>query len=229
MSIRSLFNLLSLFSLFPLLAQDYTQLPDTAASEVGENWIGLSGTITVVGGGSFLLNYGDSTIAVGLAGDVLKAHTFEKGQQVTVLGKMDQDLFDRHILKARAVIVEGEEAAEHTVVGAKEEVQAITASNVPGPIVHGRVSSLGEGSFTLEQEEGPITIDTSALNVDPTGPDAEKRLAEGDLVLVQGTIRPDFFKGRKLKATAVDVIAPISPLNGEENAGTDRAPDEHQP
>lgn len=235
-----------LIAVLPLAAQDYTGYsPDTTkrTSEVAHDttraidpatleqgaWIGINGTVGMVGPNSFFLDHGDSTVIVGLTGEILREYDFIRGQKVTVYGKIDQDLFQKNVIKARAVVIEGSEGAEHTVIGEEDKVKVITASYVPTSVIHGMVTAVTEKRIVIDQGENKISIDTSELSFDPKDEQGRVQVKQGDLVTVQGVVERGLWDTRTMKATSLDVID----LDGlstdeEQKAGTDQYPDERK-
>ncbi len=233
---RSTILPLLLLAVSTLVAQDYTTFPaettrdatsadtnntntlDLSAREDG-SWIGIYGTVGMVGANSFFLDYGDSTVMVGLTGEVLREYDFIKGQKVTVYGKVDNDLFDKNIIKARAVVIEGGEDSEITVVGEEDKVKVITGSHVSTSVIHGLVTAVTEKRIVIEQGSEKLSIDTSELSFDVTDDQGRTQVKQGDLVTVQGVLRRDFWDNRMLLATAMDVIE-MDQLQGREDGGS---------
>ena len=222
----------------PLSAQDNTSYsPDTTkrsttilrdtiaaidpATLEGGIWIGIHGTIGMVGPNSFFLDYGDSTVIVGLAGEALREHDFLKGQKVTVFGRADKDLFERNVIKARAVAVEGVDGAEHSVITDMPEMGAITASYIPSSVVHGKVSAVTATRVVVDEGDDKISIDTSALG----SAEPNVQVKQNDLVLVKGDLGREFWNSRTIVASSIEVIDPNASAPA---AGTDRHPDDRE-
>lgn len=234
---RTLILPVFLFALSTLPAQDHTGFPaepiraatagdtsntstlDLGAREDG-SWIGIHGTVGMVGANSFFLDYGDSTVMVGLTGEVLSEYHFIRGQKLTVYGKVDNDLFEKNIVKARAVVIEGSEDNELTVVGEEDKVKVITASHVSTSVIHGLVTAVTEKRIVIEQGSEKLSIDTSELSSDVTDDQGRTQVKQGDLVTVQGVLRRDFWDNRTLLATAMDVID-MDKLQGRESGNAD--------
>ena len=187
-------------------------------------WIGIHGTIGMVGPNSFFLDHGDSTVIVGLAGEALREHDFAKGQKVTVFGRVDNDLFEKNIIKARAVAVEGIDGAGHSVISEQDRLGSINVSYVPASMVHGRVSAVTETRVVLDHGDQKISIDTSELSGDQEKP----QVKQGDLVMAEGTKLRDLWGSHTFKASSIKVIDPTAiDLEGQK-AGTDRIPNEQE-
>ncbi len=180
-------------------------------------WIGIEGHVRMVGEKSFILGYEGGTVAVALGGEALRAHTFHKDQHLTVYGRVDTDFLDRRVIKARAVVVDGEHSTEHLVIGEGDAIQMLTASHVPGTVVHGRVTDISGRHVTLEQADGRIIVDTSTLSYDPMTAQPHNRVELGDQVTAQGLIRGELWSERLMKATALDVIK-MSRMDGNMGA-----------
>ncbi len=235
--IFTLFSGVSLFAQVDTLQSTDTthQLPDTAnnssmifrdsvpsidPAEMEKGvWVGIHGTVGMVGPNSFFLDHGDSTVIVGLTGEALREHDFARGQKVVVYGKADKDFFGKHIIKARAVATEGVDGAEHSVVSENAQLGVLKASYVPASVVHGKVSAVTGTRIVLDEGENRISIDSSALP-------ADHGVKQGDLVRAQGTLGHDLWKERLFKATAIEVIDPtIIEAGSEQKAGMEISPD----
>ncbi len=170
------------------------------------SWIRIEGNVKMVGEKSFILAYEGGTVAVAMGSEELRAHAFQQDQHLTVYGRVDGDFFERKVLKARVVVVKSEEPSRHQVIGEGDAIRMINASHGSGTVVHGRVTGINGRQFTLDQADGRITVDTSTLSYDPMTSRDHLRVEVGNLVTAHGPIRSDFWSGRLLKATALDVI-----------------------
>jgi hypothetical protein len=183
------------------VSQDTTA---TSLAQVPEGaWLAVAGTVKVVGERSFILDHGDGSVAVAYGGEALRQHQFTVGQQATVHGRVNNDLFDRKVILARTVVIQGDQPNELLVVGEVDSVRTFTSSSVNGTQVHGRVSAIDGRTITLEDAEGRVMVDTRSLSYDPAKAEGHRRVEVGDMVTVLGVLN---WKARTLKATAVNVV-----------------------
>jgi hypothetical protein len=167
-------------------------------------WIAIDGTISTVGGRSFILAYDGGTVPVAYGGEALREHQFQQGEKVTVFGWVDKDLFERKVLKASSVVV-GADGGSRTIVG--DDIG--DASRRPagaGFMVHGRVTGIDGRMITVEQAEGHVLIDTRGMSYDPTRAEGHRRVDVGDIVTAQGSIDNGFWGARTFKARSLDVV-----------------------
>ncbi len=221
-----------------LNAQEDTTLsrPDTSAMEpvtpiaadtasANESWIAVKGTVKAVGAHSFILGHEGGTIPVAFHSQALRELAFTKDQPVTVYARVDEDLLQRSVLKARAVVIEGADAGVVTVVGEEDAARIIVPSTVSGMVVHGTVSAINGRNIHLDRAEGGMIVDTSKLSYDPTKAEGHKKVEVGDLVTARGIVD---WRGKTMKAAALDV-AKFSQVNsnaGGADAGTEQGIEE---
>jgi RNase P/RNase MRP subunit p29 len=191
------------------------------ANTVEGAWIGITGSVSHIGDRSFVLKNEDGSVGVALGSQELRDHFYSEGRTVTVYGRVDKGFFDLKVLKARAVLMEGDHPSEHIVVGEAETVRVLTASHVPGTVVHGRVTGMTGRKVTLERVDGLIIVDTSLLSYDPMQAQPHMRAELGDLVTAQGVIRNELWSGRLMKATALEVVKMGQPAQDGAEDGMD--------
>jgi uncharacterized protein YdeI (BOF family) len=175
-------------------------IADTAATG---SWIAVKGTIKAVGAHSFILGHEGGTIPVAFNSQALRDQGFAKDQQVTVYGRVDEDLLQRTVLKARTVVVQGADAATFTVVGEEDAARVIAPSSVGGMVVHGVVSAIHGRNLHLDRAEGGLIVDTSKLNYDPTKAEGHRKVEVGDMVTAAGIVD---WRGRTMKAASLDIV-----------------------
>jgi RNase P/RNase MRP subunit p29 len=169
-------------------------------------WVGISGTVAHVGERSFVLKHDEGSVGVALGSQELRDHRFQDGQTVTVYGRVDKNFFDRRVIKARAVVVDGEHATQHLLVGESTTLNVLTASHTSGVVVHGRVTDIEGRKLVLERMDGRVIVDTSTLSYDPTKAEGHMRVERGDLVTAQGVLRGEMWSGRLMKAASLEVV-----------------------
>ncbi len=194
----------------PLFAQD-TTATDTVRAKVTDptearssSWIGLEGTIRTVGARSFILAYDGGTLPVAYGGEALRQHQFQQDQKVTVYGWLDNDLFERKVLKASAISVHNEGGAQE-VIG-DDIAGALRQKPGTGTTVHGRVTGIDGRLITMDQANGRLVLDTQGMSYDPAQAQGHRRVEVGDVVTATGAIRDEFWSGRTMKVRTLDVV-----------------------
>jgi uncharacterized protein YdeI (BOF family) len=187
----------------PALAQSpYTQ-PD-------DSWISINGTVVVPTADSFMLDYGDGTITVEMDdwdawGD---AYGLMDGDQVTVYGDIDADLFEKTTIEASSVYVEG--LNTYFDANSADEEGAVSWT-VTTPIVisqttiRGNVTAVDEmeGEFTVNTGDQEMTVETELLTYNPLDDLGYQQIDVNDRVSVTGMIDRDFLEGRVLDAEVI--------------------------
>jgi uncharacterized protein YdeI (BOF family) len=198
----------------------------TAAPAMGENpyqqpdetWISLSGTVVAPSADAFTLDYGEGVITVEMDdwdsyGD---AYGLMDGDNVTVYGRVDDDLYELSTIEAAAVYVQNlntyfyassadEEGLDYTPVYHWNLYAKPIASQVT---VSGTVTSVSEPErrFTLDTGKRKLTVETEAMAYNPLDDLGYQQLDTGDVVSVTGDIDYEFFDGRVLEADSVTTI-----------------------
>ena len=199
----------------PATAQNPYAQPD-------DSWISISGTVVAPTADSFMLDYGDGVVTVEMDdwdawGD---AYGLMDGDQVTVYGEVDDDLFEATTIEASSVYVEG--LNTYYYASSADEEDAVTwivttPVTVSQTTIRGTVTDVdpAEGEFTVDTGEQELTVETEFLTYDPLDDLGYQQIDEGDRVSVTGMIDRDFFEGRVLEA---DVAITLED-EGEESQG----------
>ena len=190
-------------------AQPYT-LPD-------DSYISISGTVTSPTADTFVLDYGEGTILVEMDdwdsyGD---AHGLLDGDKVTVMGEIDDDLFEMAKIEAGSVYVEN----LNTYFYANSDDEESMAYQphywtAPTPVVVSAVTLRGDvtgvdadaGEFTIDSAGEKITVDTASLAYNPLDDNGFQQIDEGDYVSVTGMIDYAFIDGHHFEAGAVSTL-----------------------
>lgn len=202
--------LLAVLSLLvtPALADSpnpYTQ-PD-------ESWISISGTVAHSDSDSFVLDYGDGVVTVEMDdwdayGD---AYGLLDGDEVTVYGRVDDDLFEFTKIEAGSVYVEDLNTFFYASSDDEEDVQWLVSTPIiiSQTTVRGTVSDVRpqEGEFSIDMAGATLTVDTEELGYNPLDAKGFQQIEEGDVVSVTGTVDHEFFDGRVIDAETVITLA----------------------
>jgi hypothetical protein len=189
-------------------ADPYEQADDT--------WISLSGEVASVYGDSFTLDYGEGLVTVEMDDWDWYAENSAllSGDNVTVYGQVDDDLFETTSIEASSVYVES--LGSYFYASAADEEGPYESSpvyTVATPIVvsetdvRGTVKTVGEREFTIAIGNEELTIDTSALPYNPLDDQGYQQIEMGDRVLVNGEIDSGFFGDLEIEADYIVTLA----------------------
>lgn len=177
-----------------------------------ESWITLTGTVVSADTDSFLLDYGEGLITVEMDdwdwyGD---AYAILSGDEVTVYGRVDDDLYETTSIEASSVYVD----QMNTYFYASSADEEITEGYYTVPVVSsvyvdadlqlvGKVSSVSGREFTLNTGNRKVQVDTSEMLYNPMDDKGFQRIQKGDRVQVSGDLDSDVFEKRELMAESI--------------------------
>ncbi len=196
----SLALLLGLGASTPALAQDPASAPD-------DSWISVSGTVTSTRPDSFRLDYGDGIITVEVDDfddDYNEAYALLPNDQVTVYGKVDDDLYETRTIEASSVYVQGL-GATFFASAIDEEDYASWSVRVPIVIgqveLTGTVTSIDGREFTIANAATAVRVDTATLGYNPLDDHGHQKVDVGDRVRVSGELESaSLFDEREIEA-----------------------------
>ena len=203
--------------------------PDAAALAARSDgqWLTLTGTIVSAAPNSFVLDYGAGNVVVEMddwdpfpEGLLLKA-----GDQVTVSGLADQDLFLKKRIEARSVYVRNLNTYFFASNADEEELRssARVATNVTTLAdFTGRVSAIEGREFTLGTGPAAIRVDTSLMADNPLDAVGLQQIRVGDRVFAWGEVDFDAAEGAELKAKGL--ISLVRSGAGRANAPSAASP-----
>lgn len=187
-----------------------------------ESRVMLNGIITEVRNDEFDLNYGEGVITVELdewGWDDSNMAYLRSGDEVTVNGVIDDDLFEGREVKADNLYLNREfvyltpekqsNAARNNRnvnMDALEDGSYITMTGV--------VVEQDGAEFTLRGNGQNLRVNTEDLGYNPFDEDGLQRVQQGDRIQVYGAIDDGFFETRELEA---DRIISLSQVNGNRN------------
>lgn len=198
-------TILTILLACPAFAADPYEMPDDA-------WISISGEVESVYGDSFTLDYGEGFVTVEMDDWDWYAENYAllTGDNVTVNGKVDDDLFEATSIEASSVYVESLGSyfyanpadEEDMVVG--QPVYTVTTPIVVSEVeVRGTVKSVSEREFTIDTGITDLTVDTSNLAYNPLDDEGFQQIDTGDYVLVNGMMDAGFLGDAELDADFV--------------------------
>lgn len=184
-------------------AQDPAEQPD-------DTWMSLTGTVTSTTPDSFKLDYGQGMITVEMDdwdnfGD---AWPLMDGDEVTVYGEVDQNLFAKTTIEAGSVYVDDLNTFFYASAADEEEYgQWVVSVDVePGEITYiGTVESVNAetNTFTIDTGAMELSVDTSTLLYDPLDDEGFQQIDVGDRVSVDAVIDADFIGDQDLLAESI--------------------------
>lgn len=179
-----------------------------------ETWISLTGTVTSTTPDSFKLDHGDGMITVEMDDwdDFGDAWPLMDGDEVTVYGKVDQNLFAETTIEAGSVYVDDLNTFFYASPADEEEYGqwVVNVDLEPGEITYiGTVESVSPmtNTFTIDTGATELTVDTSALLYDPLDDEGFQQIESGDRVSVDAVIDADFFGDQDLLARSIVTLS----------------------
>lgn len=189
----------------PALAQNpYLKADDT--------WIQLSGEVTAVSAGSFLLDYGDGVITVEMDDGDRDADAYKllPGDKVSVSGTIDDEFFETTTIEAGSVYVESIDSYFYASPRDNDTV-LFTASlplTVSEATVQGTVTSVDPltEEFTIDTGLNKLTVEVDEMDYNPLDEEGYQQVQVDDVVSVSGQIDNDLFEGRVFEADFVTTV-----------------------
>lgn len=188
-------------------AQDPEEMPD-------ETWVSLTGTVTSTTADSFNLDHGSGMITVEMDDwdDYGDAWPLMDGDEVTVYGEVDNDLFEATTIEAGSVYVDDLNTFFYASPADEEEYGewVLNIDLEPGEMTYiGTVESVNpmRDTFTIDTGVTELSVDTSGLLYDPLDDEGFQQIDSGDRVSVDAVIDADFFGDQDLLATSVVTLA----------------------
>ena len=188
---------------------------DMPYAQPDEAWVSINGKVEAVTPDSFTLDYGGGLIVVEMDDGDRDADAYKlmEGDQVNVIGKIDDDLFETTTIEASTVYVE--KLGTTFFASAVDEEDVVLSAEVPLDLtvttVRGTVESLGDEQFTLDTGPTDLTVVTGGLGYDPLDDTGYQQVDIGDRVSVSGDIDEQFFGGPKILADSLIVLQEARP------------------
>lgn len=178
-----------------------------------DSWISISGTVASPTADSFTLDYGDGVITVEMDdwdtyGD---AYGLLDGDDVTVYGRIDDDLYDLRTIEASSVYVDNLNTYFYASAADEEDAVAWTLPWTVSPVVVSQTTMRGSvtavspdmGEFTLSVGGVEMEVETERMTYNPVDDTGYQQIDVGDRVSVSGQIDNDFLEGRVFDAEVV--------------------------
>lgn len=185
---------------------------DVAADE---GFITLDGTVVRADPQAFVLDYGAGEVTVEMDDWdwYREGQALAVGDEVTVSGRFDEDLYEQAKVEASVVYVENLQTAYYASPADEETLGASAAMMVhPRNVdVTGRVEAIEGRSFTLDAPTGTFRVDTSALAENPLDAEGAQRIEAGDRVYAWGDLRLAGADSRLMAQGVVSLSADAGP------------------
>lgn len=172
-----------------------------------DSWITLGGTVSTVSADTFVLDYGTGKILVEMDDGDRDADAYKllPGDEVTVAGKIDDDLFEKtsieassvHVAKLGATFFASEEDEEDypLLFALPETVSTIS--------IYGPVTEVDKDRFILDRGKRSLSVDVSKMANNPLDDEGYQKVDVGDYVRVTGIIEEGFEENREFQAVSV--------------------------
>jgi len=184
-------------------AQDSEKQPD-------DTWLSLTGTVTSTTADSFMLDYGEGMITVEMDDwdGFGEAWPLMDGDEVTVYGEVDQNLFTKTTVEAGSVYVDDLNTFFYASAADEEEYGewALAIDAEPGELTYiGTVESVTPltNTFTIDTGSMELSVDTSGLLYDPLDGEGFQQIEVGDRVRVDAVVDADFIGDQDLMAESI--------------------------
>lgn len=197
------------FALLLGLGMASTAAAQNPLMQPNNTWISISGTVEgVPTGETFVLDYGAWSITVEMD-DWDKdpdALFLKEGDEVTVYGWIDDELFETRTIEANSVYVDnldtyfyasGADEGDFVYAGVTE------SGSVNAVGLRGTVTGVNGRKFTLNTEPREITVDTTEMSYNPMDEQGFQKIRKGDLVSVVGVIQSDLYRDREVHASNI--------------------------
>jgi len=184
--------------------------PNPYAKKDG-SWISLNGMVTSVAPDAFRLDYGEGLVTVEMDDWDLDADGYKliEGDEVTVYGAVDDDLFETTSIEASSVYVKDLNTYFYASAADEETLPAVaTATAVDYDLqLTGEVTSVTGREFTIDSGLREMTVDTVGLGYNPLDDEGYQKVEVGDRVSVTGDMDYDWWEGRELMAETVITLS----------------------
>jgi len=185
---------------------------DVAADE---GFITLDGVVVRSEPSAFVLDYGAGEVTVEMDDWdwYREGQALAVGDEVTVSGRFDEDLYEQAKVEASVVYVENLKTAYYASPDDEEAFSAGAAMMVhPRNVdVTGRVAAVSGRSFTLRAPSGTFRVDTSALADNPLDSQGAPQIKAGDRVYAWGDLRLAGADSRLMAQGVVSLSADARP------------------
>jgi uncharacterized protein YdeI (BOF family) len=178
-------------------------------SKPDNSFISINGTVTSAGPDSFVLDYGEGVITVEMDDWdwYREGYKLLNGDNVTVYGRIDDDLFEVAKIEAGSVYVKGLNSFFFANDADEEDFAYVNFVAPMTTAINGEVKDIDGREFTVDTGTGTLRVDTSSMPYNPLDKEGYQQVEKGDRVSVVGALNPGFFSEREIKADAVMTLS----------------------
>lgn len=160
------------------------------------NWITLSGRVVGTGADRFHLDYGSGRVTVEMDDWdwFLEGRALFPGDEVTVTGRIDDDLYEQKKIEASSVYVKTLGSIFYANPQDEEDLAGanIYVPGTPGWVVAtGVVSGIEGREFSIGASTGDLQVDTAGMSDNPLDAQGRFQVKAGDRVQVWGRLNMD--------------------------------------
>ena len=179
-------------------------------SKPDNSWITISGTVKSVRADAFTLDYGDGLVTVEMDDGDRDADGYKllAGDEVTVSGIVDDDLFESTSIEAATVFVADLGTTFYSSAFDDETFESMAYWDpVPDTghsvTVRGTVTAVTDESFLLSSGDRRLLVDVDEMPYNPLDDEGYQRIRVGDKVKVSGDVDSELFTARLIVADSV--------------------------
>jgi hypothetical protein len=174
-------------------------------SKANNSWITVSGTVKSPSADAFMLDYGRGQITVEMDDWdwYREGYKLVDGDEVTVHGRIDADMFEKRTIEAGSVYVKDHSTFFYASSSDEEDAMFTTAFYSSMPLSMGETRATGEvisidgRTMLVDAGSTRVRVDTSKLPYNPLDDEGFQRIGVGDRVIVSGDLTPAFFTPRR--------------------------------
>ncbi len=172
------------------------------------SYITITGTVVATSDNAFELDYGQGIVLV----EMDDWDWYEEGQalivgdEVTVYGVVDDDLYETTSIEAGSVYVQDLNTYFYASTADEESIPMYNRGD-HGLQLTGEVSKVDGREFYIDTGKRRIKVDTRLMSYNPMDDKGYQRVDKGDWVTVAGDIDYDLFNKRELKAETIITLA----------------------
>lgn len=193
----------------PALAAETSPAKVDPYAKPSNSFITINGTVKSAGPDSFLLDYGKGLITVEMDDWDWYPEGYKVlgGDNVTVYGRIDDDLFEITTIEASSVYVKGLNSFFFANDTDEEDVAYVNFIPTTTAAIQGEVTSIDGREFTVSTGNGVVTVDTATMPYNPLDKEGYQQVKVGHRVSVVGGLNPGFFSEREIEADAVMTLS----------------------
>lgn len=182
-------------------------LAEDLYSKADDTWISIKGKVESVSPDRFVLDYGKGLVTVEMDDGDRDADAYKliKGDEVTVNGIIDDDLFETTTIEASSVYVDDIDTYFFASSLDEEDTTFTVTSVVPltSAVVQGTVTDIRGDEFTLDRGARKVEVEVESMAYNPLDDEGYQKIRVGDRVSVSGQIESEFFEGQVLEADSI--------------------------